>query len=328
MAIRVLVTAALLAAVWFLVDLPELARTFADLEIGALSVAVGLTLSLRVLSAFRWHVILAAHDVASSFRKLLKITFVSHSIGYMSPGGLGTEVARAYQAGAAYGEISSAISSVLVDRVIGLISMLVIAIAMGLYLSRSNPEFIDVVAGSALLLLAIAVAIAVASTAAGRKAVQLLPDRPPFGRIKPGLDRLVRTFTDHGRNVRLLAPISGLSLVMQIVRALTFWALFMAVGAEVSVLHCLVFIPLLFVALSLPISVGGIGVREGGLALLFSRVGVGVEESVATGLVFYALQLLFIVPGLVIFLLDPVRRPGSARHRGSPASRDSAAAES
>lgn len=308
MALRIFVTAALLAAVYFLVDLSELAQTFARLDLAVLSISIGLVFVLRVLSALRWYIILAAHDVAPSFLKILKITFVSHSVGYLSPGGIGIEVARAYQAGALYGEMPTMISSVLVDRVIGLISMLVIAIVIGLYLGQSDPDFMAIVWAGALLLLGIVVAVAVPGTRTGQRIVQLLPARP-FGRVKPGLDRLIRTFADHGRNARLLVPITSLSLVMQVARSLAFWTIFLAVGADVSVLHCLVFIPLLFVLLSLPVSVGGIGLREGGLAFLFSRVGVGVEESIAAGLVFYGLQILFIVPGLVIFLLSPSRRP-------------------
>jgi uncharacterized protein (TIRG00374 family) len=305
------VSAALLAAIYFLVDLSELANIFAGLDLAVLSIAVGLLLIVRVVSTSRWSIILTAHAVPSSFLELMKISLISHSIGYMSPGGIGVEVARAYQAGTLYGEVPAAVSSVVIDRVIGLISMLVIAIAIALYLTRSDPEFMQIVWVSVLLLLAIAVFIGTASTKLGRQLVARLP-APPFGRIRPALVRLVENLTNHDRNARLIVPISALSLLMQVFRSLAFWTIFIAVGAEVTLLHCLAFIPLLFVMLSVPVSVGGLGVREGGLAFLFGRVGVGAEECIAAGLVFYALQILFILPGLVIYLVNPSRRPGHA----------------
>jgi uncharacterized protein (TIRG00374 family) len=258
----------------------------------------------RLFSVLRWQIILDVHGVRSSFLELTKITLVSHSFGYMSPGGIGIEVARVYQAGAAYGAIPAAISSVLLDRLIGLFSMLATALVMGLALAPAAPELWPIVWGCALAIVALVSFVAVINTEIGRQTVSWLPGRL-FKRLKPSLDKLVASLAEHGRNLRLLAPITSLSLLMQIVRALTIWVIFRSMGTDVALLHCLVFVPLVFVLLAAPVSVGGLGVREGALAFFFAYVGVPAEESVAAGLVMYALQLVFVVPGLLIFLTRP-----------------------
>ena len=307
MKIRILVTIALVAIMGVLIDVPELLAVVARLDPLMLALAVLLLGAQRLFAALRWQIILTVHGVRSSFLELTKIMMISHSFGYMSPGGIGTEIARVYQAGAAYGAIAAAVSSVLLDRIIGLASMLVTALVIALALLPVAPELLPIAWSSAVALAALVGFVALINTEGGREAVSWLPGRL-FARIKPSIDKLVASVAEHGRNVRLLAPIASLSVLMQVVRALTIWLIFRALGADVSLLHCLVFVPLVFLLLAAPVTVGGLGVREGALAFFFGYVGVPAEESIATGLVMYALQLVFVLPGLALFLARPARR--------------------
>lgn len=317
MKLRLLVTIVLVAIMAVFIDVPKLLAAAARLDPYYVALAVSLLGAQRLFAALRWKIILDVHGVRSSFLELTKIMMISHSFGYVSPGGIGIEIARVYQAGAAYGALAAAISSVLLDRVVGLLSMLATALVVGVVLLPAAPELLPIVWGSAVAIAVVVGAVAALGTDAGRRAVRSVNGRLEwrfFARIAPKLDELVRSLGEHGRNVRLLAPIAALSLVMQAVRALTFWLIFAAMGADVSLLHCLVFVPLVFAVLAVPVSVGGLGVREGALAFFFGYVGVPAEQSIAAGLVLYALQLLFVAPGLLLFLSRPAL-PAAADHK-------------
>ena len=69
-----------------------------------------------------------------------------------------------------------------------------------------------------------------------------------------------------GRSVRRLVLIS---LLIQVCRCLVFVFTFRAFGLEVSAASIFAFVPVLFVFVIAPISLGGLGVREGLLALMF-----------------------------------------------------------
>ena len=306
MTLRIAVTAVLLAGMFLIVDVSELMTVVARLSLPMLAVAIAVLAVQRVIAVLRWQIILAAHGIRSSFPELTRITLISHSIGHMSPGGLGVEVARAWQAGAAWGEMSMAVSSVVLDRVIGLVSMLVIALVIALVLSPGMPDLQPIAWACGVGLVAVAGFVAVLNTRVGRQLIGRLPRRL-HARIGPALDKLVVSLARHGRDFRLVAWIAVLSLVMQSFRAVTVWIIFMAMGTDVSLLHCLVFVPLVYVLLAVPVSLGGLGVREGALAFFFAQVGVPPEVSVAAGLVLYALQLVFVLPGLAMFLARPVR---------------------
>jgi uncharacterized membrane protein YbhN (UPF0104 family) len=65
----------------------------------------------------------------------------------------------------------------------------------------------------------------------------------------------------------------------------------------------LAFIPAVAMVQVLPISVGGLGVREGMLALLLHPLGVPTGQAVAVGLLWYAMTLLVSLAGAPAFAL-------------------------
>ena len=65
----------------------------------------------------------------------------------------------------------------------------------------------------------------------------------------------------------------------------------------------LAFVPAVAMAQVLPISVGGLGLREGMLALLLHPLGVKTGQAVAVGLLWYAMTLVVSLAGAPAFAL-------------------------
>ena len=63
-------------------------------------------------------------------------------------------------------------------------------------------------------------------------------------------------------------------------------------------------VPLIALAIVLPISINGVGIREGGMALLLSRWGVAGEQAVAIGLLWFLTTIGTGLIGGLLFLLD------------------------
>jgi len=63
-------------------------------------------------------------------------------------------------------------------------------------------------------------------------------------------------------------------------------------------------VPLVALAMVLPISVSGVGIREGGLAFLLAPHGVAAEKAVAIGLLWFLTTICCGLVGGVLFLLD------------------------
>ena len=95
-----------------------------------------------------------------------------------------------------------------------------------------------------------------------------------------------------------------LSLAAQ-VRNRFAWILLVAF---VPVWYLLLFIPLVHILSALPLSLGGVGVREGGYVVFLALIGIGRDEALAFGLLWSALVLgSGLVGGLVLLLLPEAR---------------------
>ena len=95
------------------------------------------------------------------------------------------------------------------------------------------------------------------------------------------------------------------------------WSLIVQVGASVSValmargigvtlewITWFSVVPLIALAIVLPISINGVCIREGGMVFLLGRWGVAEEKAVAIGLLWFFATIVTGLLGGVLFLLD------------------------
>ena len=67
-------------------------------------------------------------------------------------------------------------------------------------------------------------------------------------------------------------------------------------------------VAVLSIVLMLPLSIGGIGLREGGLALIFTILGESLEKSLSYALMLYALSLMGALIAYIVDLMTGVPR--------------------
>jgi uncharacterized membrane protein YbhN (UPF0104 family) len=108
---------------------------------------------------------------------------------------------------------------------------------------------------------------------------------------------------DYRRNPMLLAEVLGISLLVQGLRIGVHYFAALSLGVRVSFSLFLVFVPIIALLSSLPVSIGGIGVREQSGVLLFSRVGVAEPAALAMQFLAYVVGVVATVPGGVILAL-------------------------
>jgi uncharacterized membrane protein YbhN (UPF0104 family) len=82
----------------------------------------------------------------------------------------------------------------------------------------------------------------------------------------------------------------------------------MGLGVDVSIQVILVVIPLAFMAAALPISIGGMGVRELATVGLLMRFGIAESDAAAIALMYIPVLLLASMPGLYIYLSQSSNR--------------------
>ena len=111
----------------------------------------------------------------------------------------------------------------------------------------------------------------------------------------------------------VLVQVVGISIVTQALRIMTHYyaALALNIHRQVPVepWYFFVFIPMISIVTLLPVSVGGLGVRENAGVLLFRVVGMPAPQAFAMELLSYLMGILAAIPGGIIFSLRRHRTP-------------------
>jgi uncharacterized membrane protein YbhN (UPF0104 family) len=100
-----------------------------------------------------------------------------------------------------------------------------------------------------------------------------------------------------------ILAVLAITIFIQLLVITAFWFLGLNLKITTSARYYFVFFPLIWVLGALPVSIGGIGIHEGGLVELFTRfAGVAPEAVLALALCQRAIFILASLPGVVIHL--------------------------
>lgn len=234
----------------------------------------------QAVSALRWRAILGEESPAWGY--LFRLYLIGNFFSLFLPTSVGGDAVRAVAASRALPRSTPAVTSVLVDRLVGVLA-LGAYLVLGVFLAPS----VAARAGAAaewrtpgpLLSVVGAVAAVVALLAVGwlwrREAVRR--------RLAPA-GALVQRLA---RSPSALAHVLGLSLVVQGLYIVAWGLLASALGLALPAVLFLAAVPVVSLLAMLPVSLSGIGIREGAWVLLLAPFGVASADALAFSLVFF-----------------------------------------
>lgn len=255
-----------------------------------------------VVSALRAAIWLEAWGMPAGRRALVGDVLAATMLNALAVSGAG----EAYRVQALVSRGATAVDAALAvfgDRLLGLA---VFAVGAGLGLVWTGAAWM----GLSLSGLAVVPIAAVCVMALG-VAVACLP-----GLRARLLDRLRERSMPRGTLVLIVA----LAVVTLVTSAASVAVLASALGLEAPFDVVAATAPLVAVAAFLPITIGGIGVREAGYALLLAPVGVGAGGAIALGLAQYACFLVVAALGGAILIARMLARPGAPADPATDAS--------
>jgi uncharacterized membrane protein YbhN (UPF0104 family) len=254
-----------------------------------LGAAAALTLAGIVLSALRWQKVLDALEIPTRLPRLIRHYLAGQFVSNVLPTTIGGDVLRVSRLSRDTGESPGTFASVVLERLTGwlvlpVITIIGFAVNPGLrHLGTATRVALALAVGTLLLLVAVLV-VAGSRRLGGRFAAR--PGWQRFvGAVHLGVDRLRRQ------------PVAALNVLVagfayQLALVLAAVAAAQALGLRPAGLTALLaFFPAVLIAQVLPISMSGLGVREGAFVLFLGPLGVATDEAVALGLLLYLLNL-------------------------------------
>ena len=257
-----------------------------------------------LLGSFQWHLLLRAGGITLPFTKTFRLYFVGLFFNNFLPANVGGDAFKIYDVSRIGNDPHQVFAITLLDRIIGITGLCLLAIAASIFLhGRGNiPNlnlYILIFAGC------IAPVIALALNRRLSGGVKRLFGMFPWW----GVGNRFRVVFDHLGSFRrlrfLLVKLTLLAIAVQFMRVATHVAVGGALGIQLSFDTCLsffVFIPLLGLLMVLPISINGLGVREGMGVILFTQIGLLEEQALLVEFITYVIMIVVSLIGGLFFL--------------------------
>ena len=309
---RGIVSVALLVAVALWVEpaavLAEVTRLAPEWVLAALAVSV-----LQVmLSAWRWQFTAGRVDVPLRFRYALREYYLALLVNQLLPGGVLGDAGRAHRHARQAASKGSAWRAVVIERASGQMAVALLTLVALL----TSPLWHAALGGTGLLVLAAGVVALVLVVAA--LGIWCRRERgPTLPSWCVALGRDVR----RGLLERRVWPLQlASSLAIVISYGLVMVCAARAIGSEMPALDILALAPVLLLAMLVPLSIAGWGLREGAAAGIWVLVGLPAAQGVAISLAYGVLVLLSSLPGIwVAFAKRAHATPSSGSTSFNPA---------
>lgn len=299
--LRLAVAVALAAYILWQAHPTDVVRSAAGADWRWILAAVALVLVDRTLMAYRWMVLLCALTPGSRppFPVVLRIFFVSTFVGTFLPS-LGGDLYRAYSLSRMRVSGVEAGASVLMDRTLGVLSIVIVG-AVAVLLAHE-------VLANRWTLTALAIAAAGCTVAAlavfserAASAAQALASRLPHARVRRMSAALIDAVRRYSRHHGELTNVLVMSVVVQIIRVLQAYALGRALGLTVPLPLYFAFIPIIVLIMQIPVAPSGIGTSQAAFLVLFGAAGVASADAVALSILFVALGIVGNLPGAILY---------------------------
>ena len=292
-------------------------ESLARADRGWLAAAAVLMLLSNLLGSYQWARLLAAVETRIPLWKVCAYYHVGLFFNNFLPANIAGDVARVADASRHGPTRGAAISAVVMDRLIATVALAGLALVSTLpAIDRFHLSVLyAVVVGFFVLSLTLVWAVFHPGLL---PALERALTKIGLGGLKPHLDELALRLQGFKDRRRLLIGVLAVAAAVQLARVGVHILVARALHISVPIPYFFLFVPLLAVIVSLPISFNGIGLREGAGILLFGLVGVDRAQAFSLQFTTYLVAVAVSMLGALVLLVRmPRRAAGKALRRTS-----------
>lgn len=285
LALKIIVSGLLLTFVLRKVGLQNIISHLREMDLRFFFLS-SLTYLLTIfLASLRWGTLLKQ---AHSRTKLFSLCLIGSFFNHFMPGAVGGDAVKAYYLYKETGQGGGSLGSVFLDRYVGYFALLSIGLVSGiagygdlkaLGLHWLTPSLFILFLSGSLLFFGLRI---------GRR----------FSAIADFYD----FFHDTLRDRRAIGNAFLLSLAIQFLTILEIELIALGLGQHPSFTALFVFVPLIITVMAVPISISGLGLREGAFVVLFGLTGISAEAGTAISFLWFLSVAAGSLPGLFLYL--------------------------
>ena len=289
-ALKLLVSAFSLYLVFLKADIHQIISMLRKIGPAAFLLASLLYIVSICGATLRWKLLLPDKF---RFSRLLSLYMIGSFFSSFLPGVIGGDVVKAYYLNKDAKHLSLTLASVFMDRYLGYVSLMIIGMAAYPF---ALPFFGE--SGYKWTMPAIFIAFVTGS---------VLFFGLKLGRRFKTVSEFYEYFVLLKAKKDVIAKAIAISLGIQTMGFIAVAVLASAMGEKIPVLLLFVVLPIVITITSLPISISGLGVREGSFVVLLGLIGIPPAVATSLSLAWFFSTFVGSVPGLIVY----IRQPGS-----------------
>lgn len=254
-----------------------------------------------VFCLLRWQMLLKACGIHLS----LKRTIISFSGGiYFNtflPSTVGGDFIRSIDLSTHTQKPRQVIATVLLDRLSGFVALIVLALSallIGWKLIEEKTVLLSVGIITTILLIILGILFNNFLFSKVNKFFTYFG----AGKIANALKNLHGEIHAFKRHKTVIIKNLLISLLVQVISPLTFYMIALSLGVEIDLIYFFVFLPIIGAVALLPISIGGLGLRDAATVFFFAKVGVAKDLSFAMSLLNSSFILMYAAIGGLIYV--------------------------
>ena len=273
---------------WFArqVDVAAIAGSLQSIKMGSAIAAFGFLLIFGVVSAERWRRICRSLKMRLSVGVAQRLFFISMFFNQTLSTTIGGDAARVWLLRAQGITTFMGVVTIVQERIAGLLGLGALVAVAVVWGPAAN------VWGSTILIAVGIILIVILGAAAW------MPARPAWIRRLGRTCRIMRRLLLSFAGLQLLV----LSIVIHGIGGVAIYLLARALGVSLELLICLFVVPPTLLLATLPISIGGWGVREAALIAVLGPLGVSTPDAFVVSVVFGVMVMAAGLPGGILWL--------------------------
>lgn len=286
--LKLVITVGIFYLLFKYIDFDSLIAILAKSHGGYILIAFAAQLASTLIAAYRWRMIMVALGFKERVSFYIQSYFKGSFFNQVLPGSIGGDATRMIDVVRRGYVKKDAFYGVFVDRVVGLVGLLVLNLASNVYFYGVFPEWlhsiINVVTLGGIAGFILMLNLDKFTFLSRLKGLEL------FYRLGLRMERLY-----HDRLLLLRHVLISMIVHLLTVISIYFLALSVDAGAEPSVF--LVGVPPVFLLMIVPLSLAGWGIREGAMVGILMLVGLAKAKILAISILFGILMILTALPG-------------------------------
>jgi hypothetical protein len=300
--LRFVLSAMIIAFLFTKVDVSLFASIIAKANPVWLLVGLFLIFLEQIAVCVAWRAMLASKGYKIPFWTMLHIIIVSNFIGFVFPSTAGADVVRVFGLSKYIDSASEAFSSMVIFRVSGYVLMFTIALISATLFADRLPDAPVIKAIS--IALAIGFLLGFLALIFSGKALGILEialKKIGMDNLYSKIETLYKAFSFYlGHKGAMKVAFVG-ALFMQLERIFYVYVISLALGLEIDMAAICLFVPMIMALTLIPVSISGIGVREGGYVFLFGYAGLSTAQAMSLSVLGFALAIFYVTLGGLVY---------------------------